>query len=113
MSFSIGSAGANMGPRGALERFGEEVAEHTIDWRSTGWRVIVRLLAYLRPYWRRMAAAFLCMLLASALTLSTPYLVKVAIDQYITVGDAAGLTRIALLLLGGAARAGYAALPAF
>ncbi len=100
MSFSIGSAGANMGPRGALERFGEEVEDRAIDWRGAGWRVIVRLLAYLRPYWKRMTAAFLCMLLASALTLSTPYLVKVAIDQYITAGDAAGLTRIALLLLG-------------
>lgn len=55
MSFSIGSTGANMGPRGALERFGEEVDERAIDWRTTGWRVIVRLLAYLRPYWRRMS----------------------------------------------------------
>ncbi|MCB8952748.1 MAG: ABC transporter ATP-binding protein [Ardenticatenales bacterium] len=100
MSFSIGSTGANMGPRGALERFGEEVDERAIDWRTTGWRVIVRLLAYLRPYWRRMSAAFVFMLIASALTLATPYLVKVSIDQYITAGDAPGLTRIALLLAG-------------
>lgn len=95
MSFSIGSANANMGPRGALERFGEEREERAIDWR-----VIVRLLAYLRPYWRRMAAAFAFMLMVTALTLTTPYLVKVAIDQHITVGDVPGLTRIALLLAG-------------
>ena len=100
MSFSIGSAGANMGPRGALERFGEEGEQHAIDWRATGWRVIARLLGYLRPYWQRMVAAFICMLVASALILTTPYLVKVAIDEYIIVGDAPGLTRIALLLLG-------------
>jgi len=91
MSFSIGTAGPRMGPRGAIEHFGEQV-----EGRVFNPRVVLRLLAYLRPYWRRMAAAFLLMLIASALTLATPYLVKVAIDQPIAQGDPVGLTHIAL-----------------
>jgi ATP-binding cassette subfamily B multidrug efflux pump len=99
MSFSIGTTGPRMGPRGALDRFGDKV-----EGRAFNPRVVLRLLAYLRPYWRRMAAAFILMLIASALTLATPYLIKVAIDQPIAQGDPAGLARIALLT--GAAFAG-------
>ena len=91
MSFSIGSTGPNMGPRGALRSFGEESGTQVMNWH-----VIARLLAYLRPHWQRMTLAFACMLVASGLTLLTPYLVKVAIDQYITQGDIAGLNRVAI-----------------
>jgi ABC-type multidrug transport system fused ATPase/permease subunit len=94
MSFSIGSSGAQMGPRGVMEGFGDKVEGRAFDPR-----IIVRLLAYVRPYWRQMALAFVLMLIASALALATPYLVKVAIDQPIARGDAAGLTRIALLIV--------------
>jgi ABC-type multidrug transport system fused ATPase/permease subunit len=81
-----------MGPRGALHSFGEHV-----DGRAFEWRIVARLLAYLRPYWRRMLVALALMLVASALTLTTPYLVKVALDQHIASGDTQGLTTIALL----------------
>jgi ATP-binding cassette subfamily B multidrug efflux pump len=92
MSFSIGSATPRMGPRGAIDRFGQKVEGRAFDLR-----VVLRLLGYLRPYRRRMVLALGLTLLASALTLAAPYLVKVAIDQPIAQGDAAGLTRIALL----------------
>jgi ATP-binding cassette subfamily B multidrug efflux pump len=82
-----------MGPRSAVESFGEDVQGRALDRR-----VAARLLAFLRPHWRRMAAAFAMMLVASALTLAAPYLIKVAIDQYIARGDAPGLARIALLI---------------
>ena len=91
MGFSITPTGPNMGPRGALHSFGQEAD------RPSDWRVIGRLLAYLRPHWLRMSLAFVCMLAATGLTLVTPYLVKVAIDQPIAQGDPAGLNRIALL----------------
>ena len=91
MSFSLGG-GPNMGPGGALRRFGDEV-----DGQAFAWPVVVRLLLYVRPYWRRMALALLLMLLASALTLLTPYLIKIAIDEHMLRGDLAGLSRIALL----------------
>jgi ABC-type multidrug transport system fused ATPase/permease subunit len=53
------------------------------------------MLAFLRPYRRQMLLAVLLMLAASALTLLTPYLVKVAIDENIRLADAAGLSRTA------------------
>lgn len=90
MSFSIGMGSPGMGPRGALRNFGEEREGRPLDVR-----VVSRLLVFVRPYWRRMLVAFVLMLVASALTLATPYLIKVAIDQYIAQRDVPGLTRIA------------------
>jgi ABC-type multidrug transport system fused ATPase/permease subunit len=84
-----------MGPRGALRDFGEHKEDRAFDLR-----IVLRLLVYLRPYRRRMALAIALVLASSALTLTVPYLLKVAIDQAIATGDAAGLTRIALLLVG-------------
>ncbi|MDQ5853371.1 MAG: ABC transporter ATP-binding protein/permease, partial [Chloroflexota bacterium] len=91
MSFSIGGGSANMGPGAVLRRYGEER-----DGQAFVWPVVVRLLAFVRPHWQRMALALLLMLLASGLTLTTPYLVKVAIDEHMRRGDMRGLSQIAL-----------------
>ena len=94
MSFSIGGGGGlRMGPRGAIRNFGD-----TEEGRAFDRRVVLRLLVFLKPHWRRMAVAFALMLITSALTLAAPYLVKVAIDQPIAQGDTAGLARISLLI---------------
>ncbi len=93
MSFSIGSTGADIGPRSAIAGFG-----HEQEGQAFNGRVVIRLLAFLRPHWRRMVIAFALMLVASALTLAAPYLIKVVIDQYIARGDTAGLTHLGLLL---------------
>ena len=82
MSLSIGSSGSNMGPRGAIRDFGKQKEGKAFDLR-----IIMRLLAYLRPYWLRMSLAITFVLVSAALTLSVPYLIKVAIDQYIANGD--------------------------
>lgn len=90
---SIGTAGLNVGPRGAMESFGEGEAErHAFDLR-----LLWRLLGYLRPYWQRMSGALALMVIGSGLTLLAPYLIKQAIDRYIAQGDTVGLGRIALL----------------
>ena len=76
MSFSIGSSGMDMGgPRGALSRFGEEAEGRIFDRH-----IVIRLLGFLRPHWKRMLLAMVLMLIASGLTLAVPYLVKIAID---------------------------------
>ncbi len=93
MSFSIGSSGPRMGPRGVIESFGEKVEGRTFDPR-----IVLRLLTFLRPHRRRMVAAFVLMLATTALTLAAPYLIKVAIDGPIAKGDMAGLTRTSLLI---------------
>ena len=95
MSFSIGSFRANMGPRGTIHRFGGDK-----DGRLFDRRVVVRMLAFLKPYRHHMLAGFGLMLIASAMTLVTPLLVRSAIDDYIVKEDAPGLTRIALLTAG-------------
>lgn len=93
MSFGIGTAGLNVGPRGAMESFGEgEPERHAFDLR-----ILWRLLGYLRPYWQRMTGALALMVVGSGLTLLAPYLIKLAIDRYIAQGDTVGLGRIALL----------------
>ena len=84
-----------MGPGRMMRSFGEVAEGKAVDRR-----IIVRLLAFLRPYWRRMVAAFVLMLIASVLSLAVPYLVKLAIDRHIAQGDTAGLTRVALLTAG-------------
>lgn len=91
MSFSIGTSSANMGPRSALESFSSDTEGRAFDRH-----VVSRMLAYLRPHWQYMLLGTLLMLVATVLTLLTPYLLKVAIDGYITQGDAAGLNRLAL-----------------
>ena len=92
MSFSINPSGPKMGPSGALELFGENPEGRAFDFR-----ILLRLLGFLRPFWPQMLAALVLMMITSALTLAVPYLVKIAIDRNIAMGDTSGLTRIALL----------------
>jgi ABC-type multidrug transport system fused ATPase/permease subunit len=83
-----------MGPRSAIEEYGGEGPGGPIF----NLQVILRGLAFLRPYPRHMTGAFLFMLVESGFTLLIPYLFKVAIDDHITNGNVAGLNRIALLM---------------
>jgi ATP-binding cassette subfamily B multidrug efflux pump len=62
-------------------------------------RLMVRLLTYLTPYKSAVAAAFVLILLISALRLVGPYLTKVAIDDYIARSDMAGLAWVAGLFV--------------
>jgi len=96
MSISIGAGTSGMGPRGVLHGFGQDIEEK----RSFNRKVFLRLSSYLKPYWRQMVVAFTAMLAASALTLITPYLLKIAIDIYIKNGDLQGLGRISLYTAG-------------
>jgi ABC-type multidrug transport system fused ATPase/permease subunit len=82
-----------MGPKGAIRRLGGEVR----DGRFFDRKVISGMLSFLRPYRKRMLLAMLLMLMVTGLTLLTPYLIKIAIDQHIAVGDTAGLGQIVAL----------------
>jgi ATP-binding cassette subfamily B multidrug efflux pump len=93
MSISIGSTSPGMGPRHALDQFGSGERQ---GGEAFNRRVVLRMLAYLRPYRWKMAGALILTVGQSGLTLLTPYLLKVAIDQYITPGDLPGLIRIAI-----------------
>jgi len=97
MSFNIGTPGFRIGPRGALDNFGSAAGEQGVIFNP---HVVRRLLAYLRPYWKKMTAALLCMLVMTALTLLIPYIISIAIDRHIMNGDVPGLIRTALALAG-------------
>lgn len=97
MSISIGPASSGMGPRSALDHFGNTKQQGGVVYNS---EVVRRMLTYLRPYRGKMLVALILTLFQSGLTLLSPYLVKVAIDQYITPKDQAGLINIALLIGG-------------
>jgi ATP-binding cassette subfamily B protein len=54
-----------------------------------------RLLVYLVPYWRSVVLAFVAIAIGAGAALAQPYLMKVAIDQYIAVRRVEGLDRLA------------------
>ncbi len=95
MSFSIGPSSSGLGPRSLLEDFGSGGDRSGEVYNP---RVIRRMLEYLSPHKWRMAGAFALTLAQSGLTLLSPYLIKVAIDQHITPGNWEGLLRIGVLL---------------
>jgi ATP-binding cassette subfamily B protein len=60
-------------------------------------RLMRRLLQYLRPYWRQVSVALTAIVVGGAASLAQPYLVKVAIDQYVAVRRPEGLGRLAVV----------------
>ena len=62
--------------------------------KTYDWTLLVRLLRYLRPHEPAVAGAFLLIVAMAGLDLVGPWLTKVAIDQHIVKGDAAGLLRV-------------------
>ena len=62
-------------------------------------QLTVRLLGYLRPYWGWVGLTFALMFLASVMQQASPYLTKIAVDDYIVPGKPAGLGGIVLLFI--------------
>src|SRR5688572_725633 len=68
----------------------EEVLGKAYDARLMG-----RLITYLRPHKKYVAVAFLLILAESVLEIAFPWLIKIAIDDYIAVNNLGGLPFIA------------------
>ena len=62
-------------------------------------RLMKRLLTYIKPYIWAVVAAVALLLMVSLLQVAIPYLIQVAIDDYIKPGDMDGLNSIALVFL--------------
>lgn len=60
----------------------------------------LRILRYLKPYWRRVVLIYVCLFSALALQLTIPTILARAIDDGIIARDVAFLTRAALLIIG-------------
>ena len=59
-----------------------------------------RLWRYVRPYRTRFILALVCLPLTSACVLAQPYLLKLAVDRYMTNHDSEGLALVGLLFAG-------------
>jgi ATP-binding cassette subfamily B protein len=78
------------------------VSQHDDDALAPGrtdFGLLRRLLGYLRPHAPAVLVSFLLIVALAGVDLVGPYLTKVAIDQHITTGDAAGLASVAGLYL--------------
>ena len=63
-------------------------------------RLMRRLLSYLRPHKWYVCGALVALVGDAVVQLVPPYLVKIAIDQYIAQGDLVGINQIAIAYLG-------------
>jgi ATP-binding cassette subfamily B multidrug efflux pump len=62
--------------------------------------VAARLAGYLKPFWPHIIGMLIMVVINAAAFAVAPFLIGRAIDQFISVGDRAGLARTMLLLLG-------------
>lgn len=74
--------------------------EDEILGKAYDYRLMKRLLAYLRPYTKWVVLAIILTIAVALLSTVRPYLTKIAVDQYIMLKDAPGLARIVLILFG-------------
>jgi len=84
------------GPGGGLRRMASLDESRAADTAGT----LRRLAGYLRPYWLPVLSVLALVVLTTLLQLAGPYLIGVAIDQFIQAKDAEGLARTMLFLLG-------------
>ncbi len=75
---------------------GSRTIEKAKDPRSA----VTRLLSYLRPFRLQLGIVLILVVTSTLLSLIGPYLIGVAIDQFIVTGDVEGLLKIALLMVG-------------
>jgi ATP-binding cassette subfamily B protein len=70
-----------------------------VDTRGIDRRLLVRLLRYVLPHRRLLAAALAALLCGTACQLAGPYLIKIVIDRHVTTGQLSGMGRWVLLYL--------------
>ena len=73
----------------------EEAIEKTYDWHVT-----MRLLSYLKPYWKMAAVALVLTFLTNILISLQPFFTKMAVDDFITPKKTDGIWMFALLFFG-------------
>ena len=77
-----------------------DIHEEEILGKAYDGRLMRRLMRYLKPYWPQVIFAVIITIAYSGMGPLRPYLTKIAIDNYIQRGDAAGLFKIVVALFG-------------
>jgi len=84
-------------PTDSAERDEDVVAETLDDVRHpTDWSLLTKLWPYVRPHLLWFVIAMLLAPVSAGLSILQPYLLKVALDDYIQVGDLAGTRWVAM-----------------
>ena len=76
-----------------------ELHQESLREGSRDWVLFKRIVVYLKPYRVLVLLAIFFLFCVSILSLSGPYLTKIAIDDYISVSNLEGLNQIALIYL--------------
>ena len=76
-----------------------ELAGENLEERYYDWAVFRRIVQYLKPYQTLALLSVLLLLGSSLCQLAGPYLAKLAIDDYIAVGNLEGIDQIAWIFL--------------
>ncbi len=79
--------------RAAAQRAVDPHAEKELG-RAYDRRLMQRLWGYIRPYRTTFIASVFCLPITAGLSLLQPYLLKIAIDDYVAAKDVAGLLRV-------------------
>src|SRR5512132_601746 len=79
---------------------GAQLSDEEILGKAYDARLMVRILRYLRPYWKLLAVAFVFLLLQTGTQLLGPFITKIAIDRYVITRDVHGLDLMALAYFG-------------
>jgi ATP-binding cassette, subfamily B, multidrug efflux pump len=78
--------------------------------KAFDWRLLVRLWAFVRSHWVLLGLALVMIGLAAAFEVVLPYLLKIAIDSHIAIGEIDGLFLIAVLVAAAALGRGIVAM---
>jgi ATP-binding cassette subfamily B protein len=65
--------------------------EDVVETRGIDWKMLRRLLGYIRPHRAVLAGALAALSCGTACQLAGPYVIKVVIDRHITTGNPAGM----------------------
>lgn len=76
-----------------------ELHRESLRDRDRDWTLFKRVLVYLKPYRALVLLAIFFLFCVSILSLTGPYLTKVAIDDYISTSNLGGLNQIALIYI--------------
>ena len=73
--------------------------EDRVEVRGVDWKMLRRLLRYVRPHRAPLAGALAALACGTACQLAGPYIIKVVVDRHVTAGNLAGMGRWVLLYL--------------
>ena len=91
--------GGHMGPN-SIRRFGEMGLDQDVAGKAYNHRVVMRLLKYIKPYWKHAVITFIALMAYTGTVIAQPLIVAWVIDDYVSTRDLSGLDLAVLVFLG-------------